>query len=72
MARRVLGVDARGRVAGRRDARVSRAASRVKEVAKAGRALHKVQIGNDLTFEIFAVFAKARAIERAESERARE
>ena len=40
-------------------------ASRVKALAKAGRALHKAQIGDDLTFEIVAAFAKARAIERA-------
>ena len=40
-------------------------ASRVKALARAGRALHSAQTGNDLTFEIVAAFAKARAIERA-------
>ena len=39
--------------------------SRVKALAKAGRALHSAQTGDDLTFEIVAAFAKARAIERA-------
>ena len=38
--------------------------SRVKALAKAGRALNKTQTGDDLTFEIVAEFAKARAIER--------
>ena len=48
-------------------------ASRVKALAKAGRALHKAQPPhNDLTFEIVAAFATARAIERAERERANE
>ena len=47
-------------------------ASRVKDLAKAGRALHKEQADNDLTFEIVAAFATARAIERAERERANE
>jgi len=47
-------------------------ASRVKDLAKAGRALHKKQADNDLTFEIVAAFATARAIERAERERANE
>ena len=40
-------------------------ASRVKDLAKAGRALHKKQADNDLTFEIVAAFATARANERA-------
>jgi hypothetical protein len=40
-------------------------ASRVKALAKAGRALHKEQAGDDLTFEIVAAFATARANERA-------
>ena len=39
--------------------------SRVKALAKAGRALHKRDTGVDLTFEIVAKFAEARAIERA-------
>ena len=39
-------------------------ASRVKALAKAGRALHKEQTG-DLTFDIVAAFATARANERA-------
>ena len=39
--------------------------SRVKALAKAGRALHKNQTGDDLTFEIVAAFATARANERA-------
>ena len=48
-------------------------ASRVKALAKAGRALHKAQPPhNDLTFEIVAAFATARATERAERERANE
>jgi hypothetical protein len=40
-------------------------ASRVKALAKAGRALHKAQTRIDLTFEIVAAFATARANERA-------
>jgi hypothetical protein len=40
-------------------------ASRVKALAKAGRALHSAKTGGDLTFDIVADFAKARAIERA-------
>ena len=47
-------------------------ASRVKDLAKAGRALHKAQTRIDLTFDIVAGFATARAIERAERERANE
>ena len=39
-------------------------ASRVKALAKAGRALH-AKSGGELTFDIVADFAKARAIERA-------
>ena len=40
-------------------------ASRVKELAKAGRKLHKAQTGGDLTLDIVAAFATARANERA-------
>ena len=40
-------------------------ASRVKDLAKAGRALHKGETGDDLTFKIVAEFAEARPIERA-------
>ena len=40
-------------------------ASRVKALAKAGRELHKAQPGGDLTFDIVAAFATARANERA-------
>jgi hypothetical protein len=47
-------------------------ASRVKDLAKAGRALHKAKTCIDLTFDIVAAFATARAIERAERERANE
>ena len=46
-------------------------ASRVKALARAGRALHKDQTGVDLTFDIVAEFATARANERAR-ERANE
>ena len=40
-------------------------ASRMKALAKAGRTLHKAQTRIDLTFEIVAAFATARANERA-------
>ena len=40
-------------------------ASRLKALAKAGRALHSAKTGDDLAFEIVADFARARAIERA-------
>ena len=40
-------------------------ASRVKALAKAGRELHKARPGGDLTFDIVAAFATARANERA-------
>ena len=40
-------------------------ASRVKDLAKAGRALHKAKTCIDLTFDIVAAFATARANERS-------
>ena len=46
--------------------------SRVKDLAKAGRALHKAKTCIDLTFDIVAAFATARVNERAERERANE